>query len=425
MKNALITGITGPDGSYLAEFEQKVCLIIPLRQYLIKQKALPHLGVLQVASALKSVGCEVKVLDFADGYRFEDAEWYGITATTPDWYEVLRIRDWILENKETERIMVGGSHATCNPRECAENFMYVAIGDGEESAIKIVRDNCAIAHGYLKDIDTFHPDKEVIDLWSYEFYVDGYRATSMVTAYSCAWGKCAFCSRYPKPYNRVRYHSSSWCEEEIKQIVNLGFGAIQIYDDEFFTHPTRDQFIIQAMKEHGLKWRCFVRADYSLRNKWLIEMAANSGLREVLIGCESGSKKILKAINKGTTPKVNYDAIKFLHSLGVKVKCAMIIALPSESPDTLKETWKWCESVEDMVNDWDFTIFTPLPGSSIFNNLEEYDVEFDKCDTYTAYKSYKDAIACAKWSPCKIRTSSLSFEEIIEWRDKFENRFKV
>jgi len=274
-----------------------VCLIIPERPYLANQMALPHLGVLQVSSALKEHGYEVTVLDFANGYHFVEADWYGITATTADWIEAIKIKRWLEENG-ADRIMIGGPHVTSNPNDASKHFEYIGVGDGEVSAINIVKNGNRIAYGFLKDIDRYHPDKEAIDLWSYEFYIDGKRATSMVTTYSCLWGKCSFCSRYPKPFSRVRFHSVEWCAEEIEQIAELGFPAVMLYDDEFFTYPKRDKQIIRILGEYGMVWRCFLRSDYAMKNIEMIKEATDNGLREVLIGIESGSDKILKIINK-------------------------------------------------------------------------------------------------------------------------------
>ncbi len=398
----------------------KVCLIIPKRPYLLKQKALPFLGVLQVSSALKAAGHEVSVLDFADGKKYVPADWYGITCLTADFDESIKIKDFIKENNPNAKIILGGPHPTYHLEDCKDKFEYIACGDGEESVPKIIEDNEKIAFGCLKDIDKFHPDREILNMWDYDFQIGGIRATSIVTAYSCAWGKCAFCSRPPKEHNIPRFHSAEWCKKEIKEIADLGFKAIQIYDDEFFTFRERDEQIINFMKEFGIEaWRCFARADFSLKVKDLIKKAVDNNLKEVLIGIESGSKKILEVINKGTTPEMNYEVVKFFSDLGVKVKAAIVIGLPSESKETLKETWDWCEKAEDYVAFWDFTVFTPLPGSDIHKNPHNYDIEFRREDTRVAYKGMH-----ADWEPCPIRTSKLTFDEILKYRDLLEKRFK-
>lgn len=405
----------------------KVCLILPPREYLFEQKSLPYLGILTVSSALKKEGHEVTVIDFADEYKYIRCDWYGIYSTNADWTEAKKIRDFIKSYNKEAKIMVGGPQATYSPEECQKEFDYVCAGDGEVSAIDIINTNRWIRqaslgeiwYGYLEDIDTFHPDRTALNLHEYKFYVDNKLATSMVTSYSCAYGRCSFCSRPPSPFNKVRFHGIDWCKEEIDNIANIDFKAIMLYDDEFFTNPKRDKIIIEYLGESIEAWRCFVRTDYVLRNKSLVEHSAKNNLKEVLIGIESGSNIVLKAINKGCTSSQNLQSVKLLSDNGIKVKCAMIIGLPSESEQTLKDTWKWCLLAEEYVSDWDFTTFTPLPSSDIYEHPENYDIQFDKNNIFVPYKAMN-----MKSDACLIRTKDLTYEDICQWREKLEDRFK-
>lgn len=325
-----------------------------------------------------------------------------------------------LKNRGAKRVIAGGPHASFAPLECLEaGFDSVAVGDAEVTLPKILQGDASVVYGWLSDIDdALHPDRTIIDLKKYNFKVDRESATSMMTATSCAWRKCIFCSR---PSNDVlRYHNVPWVLEELDQITKLGFKAVQIYDDEFFTNPMRDNQIIKAMGERGLVWRCFGHSRFLLSNKTLVQMASRNGLRETLIGIESGSNRILGIIDKGTTVEMNKKAIRMLHTLGIKVKCAIIIGLPSESPETLKETWKFCTEAEPYVSDWDFTVFTPYPGSKVYAHPELFDIKFNKEEIYTAYKG----AGSKAWIPPKISTTRLKNEQILQLRDKFEARFK-
>ncbi|MCZ7404294.1 MAG: radical SAM protein [Candidatus Methanoperedens sp.] len=399
----------------------KISLILPPRPYLFEQKSFPYLGVLVVSSALKKAGHDIKVFDFADGYKYSRSDFYGIYSTNADFSEAKKIRDFIRSYENGAKIMIGGPMATYSPQECLKEFEYVAMGDGEISAYEIIKHKTKGIHiGHLDNIDLYHPDRTALNLHDYKFYVDKKLATSMVTSYSCAYGKCAFCSRPPSPFNRVRFHSVDWCKDEIDDVVKFGFKAIMIYDDEFFTNPKRDKDIVDYLGESIEAWRCFVRTDYTLRNKELIERAAKNNLKEVLIGIESGSNTVLSAIDKGCTSSQNFLSVKLLSNCGIKVKCAMIIGLPSESEKTLKETWEWCEKAEPYVTDWDFTTFTPLPSSDIYESTYSYDIQFDKKCTFVPYKAMN-----MKSEICPIRTKDLTYGEICEARKNLEDRFKL
>lgn len=404
----------------------KVCLIVPPRPYLIDQKAIPHLGLLTVASVLKDRGYEVEFLDFADGWEYVDAEIYGITATTPDFTTAIKIKDWIKEHNRDAIVAIGGPMATLMSMECIKHFDVVCSGDFASVAHFDWLCKFPVIIGGMstrEHFDKYHPDRDLVDLWDYEFYVCGERATTTVFTHSCVWRKCAFCCRYQMPYDKLRLHSVKWCEEEIAEIADKGFRAIQVYDDEFLCFPKRDEQIVRLFPEYGIKvWRCFMRADYCLRNRDLVKLAVRNGLGEVLMGIESVDAKVLELIDKGTTADMYLKAIEFLHSLNVRTKLAFIVGLPGETEESLTKMWKFCERVEPMVADYDFTILTPYPGSKLWKNPERYGIEFDKKEIIYGNGWYKGIPG--KYD-CKIRHSNLSKEQLLKWRDLLEQRFKL
>jgi len=403
----------------LVAVQLKICLIAPPREYLLQPKSLPPLGLMYVSSALKSIGHEVEVLDFADGWKFVDADCYGISVTTPDFPRSVEIARWIRDHNPDAKLIAGGPHATLCPNEFLENGFDVAcVGDGEACVQKL--NDGGIVEGWLKDIDAYHPDRDALNLWSYDFKIDGQRATTVLTARSCYWRKCKFCCRLPLPYDLPRYHSVGYVDEEITNIAGLGFPACMIYDDEFFSYPKRDREIIELLYSYGMLWRCFCKADLVLDHRELIAHASRNGLREVLVGFESFSNKILETINKGTTTEINYECAKFLHGLGIKVKASIVLGLPGESEETLEETWRGLERSERYIDKYDFTIFTPYQGSEVYKHPERFDIKFDKQDTYRAYKG----MHAEGWEPPHISTSKLSFERIMEFREHLEERFK-
>ena len=384
---------------------------------MINQKALPGLGILTAAAAAKKAGCEVEFLDFANGKQYSKADIHGLYVLTPDFQTSVEILNW-LKNKGAKRVICGGPHANFEPKECLKaGFDAVSIGDAEVTFPLILKGD-SLAYGWLRKFDeALHPDRTIVDLKEYDFRIGGVQATSMMTSVGCVWRKCVFCSR--PPYDLLKYHNISWVLDELDEIQKLGFKAVQIYDDEFFTNPMRDSLIVKAMGERDLIWRCFGHSRFLLSNKRLVTEASLNGLWEVLIGVESGSNRILGIINKGTTVEVNKKAIRMLHKVGIKVKCAMIIGLPSESPETLKETWRFCEEMDHYVSDWDFTVFSPYPGSEVYNHPEKFDIKFNKGE-YTAFKGSLQP----GWKRSGISTSRLKNETILQIRDQFETRFK-
>ena len=116
-------------------------------------------------------------------------------------------------------------------------------------------------------------------------------------------------------------------------------------------------------------YRCFTRAD--LIDEEAAYAMGQTGCVEVLIGCESGSDRILANVNKGTTRQQNLKAISLLKKGRIRVKAAIIIGLPGESWESIEETKSFIEEAEP--DDVDFTILSVYPGSDIWRNPSRYD----------------------------------------------------
>jgi anaerobic magnesium-protoporphyrin IX monomethyl ester cyclase len=291
------------------------------------------------------------------------------------------------------------------------------IGEGEQAMLDIAKDYPKKYPRFMRtpmvaDLDTLpFPDRDSVDIHSYKYKIDDEPATSMMTSRGCPY-KCAFCCKVFG--NKIRFRSAKNVALELDELQNkYGYNAVMIYDDEFFINRKRDVEICHLFKERKMLWRCFTRSN--LVDEKLIETASKSGLKEVLIGVESGSNRILQNINKGTTVEMNKRAIRTIRKHGVRVKIAMILGLPGENEKSLQETEDFLSSVE--FDDVDFSVLQVYPNTSIHNNPSKYDVFFEKARWF---KGRPDS-----YSECSpVSTSSLSFEEILKVRDKFEKKYK-
>jgi len=216
----------------------------------------------------------------------------------------------------------------------------------------------------------------------------------------------------------IRYHSVDYVRKEIEDVTDLGFGAISIVDDEFFSNPERDKEIITILKKKRVLWGCQTRVALVLKNKKLIEYAAKDSQIMVGLGVESGDDKILKTIEKGATARQAEEAINFLHDLGVEVYYGLLVGSPGESEETLKNTWRFCERVEGKARLLSVSILQVYPKTKIWSHPDQYDLRW--VPSYHAYSGSFTPI----WDTPHISTSSLGFTEIYGWAVKFEERFK-
>ncbi len=159
-------------------------------------------------------------------------------------------------------------------------------------------------------------------------------ATTRGCPYHCNW--CA------KPIYGQRYnsHSPKRVVEMIRYLSeNYNVNRFWMCDDIFGLKPKWVQEFRGLLKEKNLKINYYIqsRADLLLKED-TIDALAESGLEEVWIGAESGSQKILDAMDKGTTISQIEKATKLLQSRGVKVAFFIQYGYIGETEKNIQET---------------------------------------------------------------------------------------
>jgi radical SAM superfamily enzyme YgiQ (UPF0313 family) len=386
-----------------------VCLIIPPSPFLLDERVFPFLGPLKIAAVLEEARWPVEVLDLSGIKNFTDVvedyahivatRHFGITATTPQFPAAVRIATAIRTVIKDARIIIGGTHATLVAAACKyevahqrigraheayrqleKNFDVIVAGDGEETIFFAAEDDAP----KLIDADdrksthfltsarldaTPFPARHLIDLASYRYTIDGVPATSLIAQLGCPY-KCGFCAGRISPMLRnIRTRSD---ENIVKEMAFLyqkyGYRGFMFYDDELNVNPKMValmQKIAKAGRDVGTKWklRGFVKSERFTDEQ--AEAMFTAGFRQVLIGFESGSPRILENIQKVATRDDNTQCVAIAHRHGLKVKALMSLGHPGESEDTVRETREWL--VEAKPSDFDVSIITPYPGSPYYD----------------------------------------------------------
>jgi len=387
-----------------------VCLIIPPSPFLLDERVFPFLGVLKIAAVLEKAKWPVEVLDLSGIVNFTDAvedhvrvsaaKCFGITATTPQFPASVQIATAIRTVKKDARIIIGGTHATLVTAACRyekthqkigrahesyhqleEIFDVIVAGDGEETIFLAVADNAP----KLIDADdkksqhfltnakldaTPFPARHLIDLASYHYTIDGVSALSLIAQLGCPY-KCGLCAGRSSPMLRnIRTRSDeNIIEEMIFLYQKYGYHGFMFYDDELNVNPKMIdlmQKIAQAGCTLGVGWklRGFVKSERFTDEQ--AEALYEAGFRQILVGFESGSPRILKNIQKIATRDDNTRCVAIAHQHGLKVKALMSLGHPGESEETVRETREWL--IEAKPFDFDVSIITPYPGSPYYDH---------------------------------------------------------
>lgn len=228
----------------------------------------------------------------------------------------------------------------------------------------------------LKELDTLpYPAWELVDLVRYrELWIKhhGYFSVNLVTTRGCPF-HCNWCAKpvYGQVYNS---HSPEYIAGQVKLLKEKYFADhIWFCDDIFGLKPgwtTRYNEIVNGEivgeKMVKLPFKCLSRADLLLKENNISHLA-NAGCESIWIGAESGSQKILDAMDKGTTIKEIYEATRLLKKHRIKTCFFLQFGYTGETMTEINQTIKMVNDL--MPDDIGVSVSYPLPGTKFYEQV--------------------------------------------------------
>src|SRR3989344_4752750 len=400
----------------------KMCLVIPSSLILSDDRMIPRLGILKVAAMLRRNQIDVDLLDLSGVARYlevvgqycqeNNTDIFGITATSPQLPASGFIAETIRRMRPSAKLVLGGPHgtlvnaayrrerekkiagrATRALRRIFDYFDVLVAGDGERAVFDIFQ----AKHGQIIDADNRNsslflkreelenlpfPARDLIDLGSYRYLIDGAPTTSVIAQLGCPFG-CGFCGGRNTAFLRtLRFRSADNVIAELREVYRFMQTAYKekvarecgamFYDDELNIGGDNLVRLMNAIislgKELDIKWRLrgFIKAE--LFNDRQATAMYEAGFREIMTGFESGSPRILRNINKRATLEDNYRCAEIARRNGLRVKALMSIGHPGETEKTIKETKDFILQVRP--ESFDLTRITVYPGTPYYDEAE-------------------------------------------------------
>ncbi len=299
-----------------------------------------------------------------------------------------------LARKKNIRVIVCSSDSSDHYEEyLAKGVDYVIRGEGEEALKELLvaldqKNDPAEISGIayhkngkptvnstrpvLRDLDSLPlPAWDLIDMESYRKIWKkhhGYFSLNIATTRGCPY-KCNWCA---KPIYGNRYNSRS-PENVIKEIKYLldKFQPDHFWmsDDIFGLKPNWINRFSQLVREGNLKFKYKIqsRVDLLLEEN-TVDALAESGAETVWVGAESGSQKILDAMDKGTTIEQIQTATHRLRSKGIKVGYFLQFGYLNETKTDIESTVKMV--LKNMPDEIGISVSYPLPGTKFFEKVK-------------------------------------------------------
>ncbi len=225
----------------------------------------------------------------------------------------------------------------------------------------------------LRDLDALPPPAwDLVDLTAYRaiwLQHHGYFSLNLATTRGCPY-QCSWCA---KPLWGRRYNARS-PEAVVAEIALLlehyGPQHFWICDDIFGLKPGWLPRFAQLVAAQGLRFRYTIqsRADLLLE-EGVVEALAASGAELVWLGAESGSQKILDAMNKGIRVEQIHAATHRLRAHGIKVALFLQFGYLGELREDIDQTLAML--FELMPDDLGISVSYPLPGTPFFDQVRE------------------------------------------------------
>ena len=196
----------------------------------------------------------------------------------------------------------------------------------------------------------------------------GYFSLNMTTTRGCPF-KCNWCAK-PIYGNRYNSRSPEQVVEEIAFLIkNYQVEHIWFCDDIFGLKPgwikQFSELVVSKNLQFKFKIQC--RADLLLDDENIHHLAI-AGCDEIWIGAESGSQKILDAMDKGTTVEQIYTATRLMQKHGINPCLFLQFGYLGELQSDIDLTLKMVFDL--MPHDIGISVSYPLPGTKFYEKVK-------------------------------------------------------
>ncbi len=353
---------------------------------------LEPLGLELVAEALRRDGHEIYLLDLqVESHRdyFQVLERWrpdfvafslNYLANVP---EIVNLAKATKQRLPDTFIFVGGHSASFVARDILQHaegsIDCVLKGEAEASVAELLRaaaddrDSILQVPGVVTDtgegpdarfaenLDDVRPARDLLRHRNKYFIGVLDPCASIEFSRGCPWD-CTFCSAWTFYGRSYRLVSPDRAVEDLLSIREPG---VFIVDDVAFIQAKHGMAIAEAIARKGIKKEYYLetRGDVLLRNKEVFRSWKDLGMRYMFLGLEAIDQGGLQQYRKRVSLSVNFEALEFARSLGIKV-AINIIADPDWDRDRFRVVREFCQEIPEIVN---ISVATPYPGTELWH----------------------------------------------------------
>ena len=370
------------------------------------------LGTLYAAALMRQEGYEVSFLDTMFAYGPEEII-PPLEKHNPDFFVIYddgfnyltkmcltNMREAAFEmmkfaKQKGSLVIISSSDSTDHYEQYLEEGAdFVLLGEAEQTLTELVkainnnqadllsipglayRQNDAVIktgrRNVMKDLDNLpFPAWDLVDIEAYRKTWLKHRnffSLNMATTRGCPF-KCNWCAK-PIYGNRYNSRSPRNVVEELKMLKEkFGFDHIWFCDDIFGLKPGWVHEFARLLEEENLqfKFKIQARADLLLQDDYIRDLV-RAGCANIWMGAESGSQKILDAMDKGTTVSQIHEATQLLKKHGIQPSFFIQFGYPGETKEDIFRTISMINKL--LPHEIGISVSYPLPGTLFYEKVK-------------------------------------------------------
>ncbi|MCA9796057.1 MAG: B12-binding domain-containing radical SAM protein [Candidatus Eremiobacteraeota bacterium] len=262
------------------------------------------------------------------------------------------------------KVVLGGVHPTLVPDEAQSHADCVVTGYAEDSWPQLLRDfsvgRLAARYSQRHDLSLAGRPFPRRDL----LRTNDYLTPHTIEATRGCIHQCRFCvvpSAWGRPLQRP-------VAEVVADIEQMQARRVVFLDLNLIADVDYAKQLFRALAPLGIGWAGLATTMLAWDEE-LLELAARSGCRGVLIGFETMNAEALAESGKKFNQRTSYDqVVRRIHDRGISIMGTFVFGFDSTGPETFDQVIAFCG--RHCLELPRFSILTPFPGTPLFARLE-------------------------------------------------------
>lgn len=322
-----------------------------------------------------------------------DSDIVAFSCTSPTFKHGRSLASQIKMKNPNVQTVFGGYHASAiNEVVELKEIDQIVVGEGEKAFLSILngnRDKIVMGSPITFEELPF-PDREIIKNEreiNLSEEMCGERIASFQSKRVCPY-KCAMCAEkiitgsFNRKTNPIRSRDAKDLLDEIEFVAEkYKLHKFKFVDATWNTslEDVKDFCKEKIKRNFDLEWEAMIHA--GLAKEEMFYWMEKANCKQINVGCESGSSKVLKEIGKGLTVEKIIKVFEWGRKYNISRRGFFLIGMPSETQEDIKLTEELVEKIEPDV--FGVTIICPYPGSDLYDHKKFSEIQWDKTDEYS------------------------------------------